>query len=218
MPRAAHLALLAAVGLGTAARGDTSTIDPVLAATPQVVAALTGVDFPVAQSEMASQKATLDALLGTTATDALSAIASAGYDTTVADTIGYGTRLRATRALALYPSDEARGELTALIAAHVAAMDSPASTTNNPGFETLGVIASVEALGQIGTAADVTTIVPLLDKEESRDVRSAAARALRDLGSATAIAPLHARLAKETVPQVQFWISDALRVLSGTPP
>src|SRR5579862_1156690 len=205
-PRALHLGLLAAVGLATAARGDTSSIDPVLAATPQVVDALTGVDFPVVQSEMVTQKASLDSLLGTTASDALSAIAGAG------DEIPYGTRLRATRAIALYPSDSARAELTSLIAAHLAGMEAPRSSTNNPGFETLGVIAATEALGTIGTPADVATIVPLLDKEESRDIRAAAARALRDIGSATAIAPLHARLAKETVPQVQFWISDALRV------
>jgi HEAT repeat protein len=209
MKRAVHLALLAAIGLATAARGDTSSIDPVLAATPQVVAALTGVDFPVAKSDMDSQRVTLDALLGTSALDTLSAIASAG------DEIAPGTRLRSLRAMALYPGDPARADLTAMIATASAAMSDP--NNKMPGFSTLQVIAATEALGLIGTPADVATIVPLLDKEESRDIRSAAARALRDLGSATAIAPLHARLAKETVPQVQFWISDALRVLSGTP-
>ena len=156
-PRALHVGMLAALGLATAARGDTSSIDPVLAATPQVVDALTGVDFPVAQSEMVTQKASLDSLLGTTAADALSAIAGAGNE------IPYGTRLRATRALALYPSDAARAELTALIAAHLAGMEAPRSSTNNPGFETLGVIAATEALGTIGTPDDVATIGPLLD-------------------------------------------------------
>jgi HEAT repeat protein len=202
-PRAVHLALLAAVGLATSARGDVASIDPALAATPQVVAALTGVDFPVAKSEMDSQKASLDALLGTAALDTLSAIAAAGDD------VAPGIRLRAIRAIALYPSDPARAQLTSMISVH-----SPATS----GFELLQLLSAIEALGTIGTPADVATIVPLLDKEESRDIRSAAARALRDIGSATAIAPLHARLAKETVPQVQFWISDALRVLSGTPP
>ena len=202
MPRALHLVLLAAVGATSAARGDTSAIDPVAAATPEVIDALTGVDFPVAKSEMDSQKAALDALLGADPVPTLSAIADSVE-------LAPGVRLRALRAIALYPSDSARAALTASITEHAAA------TT---GVDVLQLRTAIEALGLVGTPADVDTIVPLLDKEECRDIRAAAARALRDIGSSTAIAPLHARLAKETVAQVQFWISDALRVLSGTPP
>jgi HEAT repeat protein len=202
MPRAIHLTMLAALAVATTARGDTTSIDPVAAATPQVIDALTGIDFPIAKSEMDSQKAALDALLGTDPVTTLSAIA----DST---DIATGIRLRALRAIALYPSDSARAALTAEITEHDAAIS---------GTDVLLLRAAIEALGLVGAPADVATVVPLLDKEESRDIRAAAARALRDLGSSTAIAPLHARLAKEKVPQVQFWISDALRVLSGTPP
>jgi HEAT repeat protein len=200
--RALHLAMLAALGAATAAHGDTSAIDPVAAATPQVIDALTAIDFPAVKTEMDSQKASLDSLLGTSQVDTLSAIAAS-------TDLAPGVRLRALRALALYPSDPTRAALTAEITAHSAA------TT---GVDVLLLRTAIEALGVVGQPADVATIVPLLDKEESRDIRAAAARALRDIGSSTAIAPLHARLAKETVPQVQFWISDALRVLSGTPP
>ena len=203
--RALHLALLAAIGVASTARGDisaTGAIDPVAAATPQVIDALTAIDFPAMKSEMDSQKATLDTLLGSDPVDTLSAIANSSD-------LAAGIRLRALRALALYPSDATRAALTDEIMQHSAA------TT---GVDALLLRTAVEALGLVGQPADVATIVPLLDKEECRDIRAGAARALRDIGSSTAIAPLHARLAKETVPQVQFWISDALRVLSGTPP
>jgi HEAT repeat protein len=200
--RALHLVLLAAIAGGAAARGDTSAIDPVAAATPEVVDALTAIDFPAVKSEMDSQKASLDTLLGSDPVDTLVAIS----DSTE---LAAGIRLRALRALALYPSDATRAALTNEITSHAAATS---------GVDVLVLRTAIEALGLVGQPADVATIVPLLDKEECRDIRAAAARALRDLGSSTAIAPLHARLAKETVPQVQFWISDALRVLSGTPP
>ena len=195
MRRARHAGLLAAVALASAAHGDPTSIDPVSAATPQVVDELTGVDFT-------APKAALDDLLGASAVPSLAAIA--GADTQISP----GVRLRALRALALYPEDDARAALRDAIGKHA---------TASAGLDILELRAAIEALGIIGDATDVARIVPFLDKEESRDIRAAAARALRDLGSTTAIAPLHARLAKEKVPQVQFWISDALRVLSGTP-
>lgn len=194
LTRALHAGLLAAVALASAAHGDPSSIDPVSAATPQVVDELTGVDFT-------APRAALDDLLGANAVASLAAIADA--DTQISP----GVRLRALRALALYPEDDARTALRAAIVKHA---------TASAGLDILELRAAIEALGMIGDATDVARIVPFLDKEESRDIRAAAARALRDLGSTTAIAPLHARLAKEKVPQVQFWISDALRVLSGT--
>jgi HEAT repeat protein len=165
-------------------------------ASPEIVDALTGIDF-------VAQKPTLDPLLGPTPIESLTQLASTQAD------VSPGIRLRALRALALYPSQEARDVLVAHIHAHA-----PASS----GIEVLQLRTAVEALGLIGMPDDVADLVPLLDKEDSRDVRAAAARALRDIGATSAIAPLRARLGKETVPQVQFAISDALRVLSGTPP
>lgn len=201
MKRARHAGLLAAIALASASHGDPTQIDPVSAATPQVVDALTGLDFPARQNEMTAQRGELDLLLGADPVASLTAIANA--DTQVAA----GVRVRAIRALALYAQDDARAALRDLIAKHALA---------STGLEILELRAAIEALGIVGDTTDVARIVPFLDKEESRDVRAAAARALRDLGSTTAIAPLHARLAKEKAPQVQFWISDALRVLSGT--
>lgn len=175
---------------------------PNVQATPAMIDALTGIDFPAKPSEMAAQKVQLDALLGASPVAELVAIADD-------DNTNAGVRLRAVRAIALYPSDEARAALTNEIALH---------GQSSSGVELLQLRAAVEALGLVGLPGDVDTLVPLLDKEDSRDIRAAAARALRDLGSPTAIAPLRARLTKETVEQVRFAISDALRVLSGTPP
>ncbi|HTJ47092.1 MAG TPA: HEAT repeat domain-containing protein [Kofleriaceae bacterium] len=194
--------IVLSLAIAATARGDQQTIDPVAAATPQVVDALTGVDFPNAAGEIDAQRASLDALLGTDPVSSLAAIADADAQ------IPSGVRIRALRALALYDTDPARAALRTAIAKH------GASTS---GIDLLELRAAIEGLGLIGDATDVATIVPFLDKEESRDIRSAAARALRDIGSTTAIAPLHARLTKEKVAQVQFWISDALRVLSVTP-
>ncbi len=192
-PRLTIVTLVAAAAAGSGARADRAFE---VTASPQIVDALTGIDF-------VAEKPTLDSLLGATPVDSLSAIAGALTD------VNPGVRIRAVRAIALYPSDDARTALTAQIQAHTAA---------SSGVEILELRAAIEALGVIGQPSDVDIIAPLLDKEDARDIRAAAARALRDIGAATAIAPLHARLAKETVPQVQFAISDALRVLSGTPP
>ena len=82
--------------------------------------------------------------------------------------------------------------------------------------ETASSFGEGESLGIVGQPEDVAVVVPLLDKEESRDVRAAAAYALRDIGSSAATGPLRVRLAKEKTEQVKFAISDALRVLAGT--
>jgi hypothetical protein len=120
-----------------------------------------------------------------------------------------GVRLRAFRALALYPGDSvARAALVAAIADHSDALS---------GVEVLYLRAAIEALGVIGEPQDVAVLAPMLDFEASRDVRAATAHALRELGAAAAIDPLRDRLAREPTAQVRLAISQALREL-GQPP
>jgi HEAT repeat protein len=117
-----------------------------------------------------------------------------------------GVRLRAVRALGQFPeADEARATLESLINALAA------SSTGTP---VLILRAAMEALAEIGGAAAVAKITPLLDNP-SRDVRASAADALRIIGSPTAIPALRDRQEVETVPQVLLAITEALRALLG---
>ena len=183
--------ILGVLAIASGARGDLPVAGVPSA---QLVDALSGIDF-------VAQRPVLDLLLGATPGEALAAIAAT-------ETVDPGIRLRALRAIALYPSPESRAALTVEIAAHGAA---------TRGTELLHLRPAVDALGVIGQPEDVAAIVPMLDKEESRDVRATAAYALRDIGSSAASGPLRARLGKEHAEQVKFAISDALRVLAGSP-
>jgi HEAT repeat protein len=118
-----------------------------------------------------------------------------------------GIRLRALRALGLYPSPESRAALhDALVARGRCDGDGAAVT----GTDLVFVRAALEALGAIGDPEDVAWIVPCL-QAKSRDLRVAAARSLRDLGASTAVCPLQRQRDVEVVPQVQSAISAALR-------
>jgi HEAT repeat protein len=131
-----------------------------------------------------------------------------------------GIRLRAYRAIGLYPTTEARLALTA---------DLDILSGSGLGTDLLYLRAAIEALGEQGEPNDVATLVPLLDFEASRDIRAATADALRNIGSSTATGPLHDRLGtwpighplegmqKETSAQVRLAIARALRELGDTP-
>jgi HEAT repeat protein len=186
------LTILGLVSLATGARGDLPAAPSLPSAA--LVDALTGIDF-------VAQRPALDPLLGANPGDVLASIAAS-------EVVDPGVRLRALRAIALYPSAASRAALANEIALHSAAIS---------GTELLHLRAAVEALGLIGQPEDVAAVVPMLDKEESRDVRAAAAYALRDIGSTAASNPLRIRLNKEKKEQVRFAISDALRVLAGRP-
>jgi HEAT repeat protein len=115
-----------------------------------------------------------------------------------------GLRIRALRALSLYPGNVAQIALTDEIRRREESLT---------GMDVIYLRAAVEALGIIGKPQDVATLVPLLEFEASRDVRAAVALALKDVGSSQAIAPLRDRYAREQVPQVRLAISEALREL-----
>jgi hypothetical protein len=123
-----------------------------------------------------------------------------------------GVRLRAYRAIGLYPGAAAQNALRA---------DLLALASAQPGTEQLYLRAAIEALGEVGDSVeDVPNLVPFLDYEPSRDIRAATADALRQLGCACAAAidPLQARLTIEQLPdgsrQVEYAITRALRALN----
>jgi len=127
-----------------------------------------------------------------------------------------GIRLRAIRALAQYPSDDAHSALLLVL-------ESP-DLQGNLAPEEVFVLqrATLEALAELGDPDDVAVITEFLMTDDAnpancdrRDIRAAAAHALRVLGSTTAQTPLRARLAVEICPQVEFAINEALRELLG---
>ncbi len=177
--------ILAVIGLARASASQAGGGGPV----PETRDLLGAIDFVPTQ-------ANLDEVMGP---DSLQQLIGLATD----DAEDPGVRLRALRALGNYDVDEARGTLVAMI---------DALSSNGSGTPVLLLRAAMEALAEIGGAAAVPEITPLLDNS-SRDVRASAADALRVIGSATAVPALNDRRLIETVPQVQLAISEALRVL-----
>ncbi len=131
-------------------------------------------------------------------------------------TLDIGVRVRAIHALAKYCPDPCTS--TELAYQSLAAL---ISETRN---ETVGepVVLLRAALETIGTLpvesnaaakAEVTAIVTELLNHPSRDIRAAAARALRDLCNTNAATALRIRYTSEPTEQVKLAISEALRIL-----
>jgi hypothetical protein len=85
------------------------------------------------------------------------------------------------------------------------------------GSSVLLLRAAIETIGTLPLDTNVkdqvvSVLIPLLD-HQSRDVRAATVRALRDLCNTQAIIPLRARYTAESTEQVKLAISEALRVL-----
>ena len=119
------------------------------------------------------------------------------------DDVSQGVRLRALRSLGSFDDDVARASLTSAI--------NTFRNTDDP-TEQLYLIASLEALGEIGGTADVATLSGSLGHDR-RDVRAAAARALGQTLEETACTPLKTLGSHERELQVRFAIDDALRNL-----
>lgn len=135
--------------------------------------------------------------------------AAQGLSTIARDTSGdYGIRLRAIHALAKYCDPCSTGEL-----AHQTLRQLIDDTrTELAGANLLLLRAAIETIGTLQVASDVNVLVSLLD-HPSRDIRAAAARALRDLCNTQAITPLRVRYTSEQTEQVKLAISEALRIL-----
>ena len=154
-------------------------------------------------------RAELDATMGATPLQALVTRALSEPDVRI--------RLRAIRALAHYPSDEAHSALLLVL-------DDPeiAGSIELSAPEILVLRrAALEALGELGDPDDVAVITEYLTQLDTgepcsdRDIRAAAAHALRVLGSTTAESALRAQGEVETCAQVEFAINEAIRVLIG---
>lgn len=124
-----------------------------------------------------------------------------------------GVQLRAIRSLPQFCTASCQNDQ-----AH-ALLERVISDYNDPGKprgprETLRARAAIEALGVAKVVDDRTILEPFLNNS-SRDLRVAAAKALRDLCNTEAIPALRARLTTELVPQVKGAISAALRDLAA---
>jgi hypothetical protein len=134
----------------------------------------------------------------------------------------FGARLRAIRAIPYFCPEQPVACRDAIIATldYVDADDA-----RLPGQKVLRMRAAIEALGaaRTGNPADVTRLAAFLN-DSSRDLRVAAARALRDLCDPAAMAPLRARRTDayghpvEQVKQVQLAIDEALAALAQCGP
>ena len=184
------------------ARGQDPTIDP------QIVYALTSIDTLPSKAEIADVLARSNpsnvsnelALLQGYATDP-------GYD--------FGMRLRAIRAIPHF-CGMARSDCRNAIEAVLAGIDASPGTA---GQKLLRRRAVIEAIGaaRSGNPSDVPLLIGFLG-DRSRDIRVAAARALRDLCDPAAIGPLQHRQNVESVAQVRKAISEALTVLAQCGP
>lgn len=119
-----------------------------------------------------------------------------------------GIRLRAIQGIPKYCDTPAR-----CTQAHVAlASLIPTSEFPHAGTDVLIVRAAIEAIGPLRVTGDVVPLEKALQLGP-RDIRAAAAHALRDLCNSSAIGPLHTAYTSETVEQVRIAISEALRDL-----
>ena len=194
-PIAAATALLCTGALGlwiAGARGGGPTITPADRAIGDL---LSGVDYVPSRAE-------LDAVLGADAETRLIAIAH-GADP---DLGSPGQRIRAYRALALYPTEPTRRALGQTLASYAGVRS---------GVATLYLRAAMASLVAAAGQGAIDPIVPLLG-HSSQDVRAEAARALGLTRSALAIEPLSRQQLVEASPQVQLAITEALRLLQET--
>jgi len=131
-------------------------------------------------------------------------------------------RLRAIRAIPHFCGTqpvECRDAVMAVLADIDAAPGSPGQKIlrRRAAIEAFGAV--IEALGarQTSYAADVALLAGFLG-DGSRDIRVAAARALRDLCATTAKTALEQRKSSEQVAQVRHAIDEALDVIAQCGP
>jgi len=125
-------------------------------------------------------------------------------------TIDLGVQLRAIRALTHYCQAPCGTHEVHTTLETIAT--TPRYRDARRGSDLLILRAAIESLGVLRIPTDIAILVPQLD-HPSRDIRAAAAHALRDLGNTQAIPALRTRYQSEDQEQVGIAISDALRVL-----
>ena len=175
-----------------AARGGGPVVTPIDRTVSDL---LSGVDYVPGRAE-------LDGALGADAEARLIAIAH-GADPGLASP---GQRIRAYRALSLYPTSSTRDALGQALASYGGI---------RAGVATLYVRAAMASLVEVAGPDAIGPIMPLL-QHPSLDVRADAARALGLSRSPLAIDPLSRQQLVEASPQVQLAITEALRILQET--
>jgi HEAT repeat protein len=162
---------------------------------PQVKYALTSIDTPPTKEDLESILASPNNEVSVLRGYAL----GSSYD--------FGLRLRATRAIPQFCT-----AMQSCRAAIIAVFD---DITDSTGRELLRKRAAIEALAdalappQTQDPEDILRLIGFLS-DASRDIRVAAARALRDLCNPAAMAPLQQRRAVERVVQVRIAIDEAI--------
>lgn len=179
-----HAIALAALCLGSALALGAEPPD----GDPAVVEELSGIDYVPTRSS-------LDDLFDGAAAEDLIELAAEEPDP--------GVRMRALRALALYPGDETAAALRAAIDEHGG---------QETGTATLMTRLAALSLAKVDGAAAVLDLAALLE-HDSRDVRASVAEALAETGSPSAVPILRDRLPVEPIEQVRLAITDALRKL-----
>lgn len=141
----------------------------------------------------------------------------------LAQTVDFGVQLRAIRALPHFctPTCKVTGPVPPH-PAHDAILEVITSVPDNDrsGRAILRLRAALEALGLVrsGAQGDLTLLVKFLN-DESRDIRAAAARAIRDSCQQAAEDALRARYQIDQVAQVRLAISTTLDdLISCSPP
>jgi hypothetical protein len=136
----------------------------------------------------------------------------ASQDKTISpDGVDPGIKLRAIHALAKYCT--VASACTTSDVAHQAVIGVFDDTRGaQTGAQVLMLRAAIETIGAMKVSTDAPLLQELL-AHQSRDIRAATARALRDLCNPQAITPLRARYSIEMTDQVKLAISEALRIL-----
>lgn len=192
------LAAALALGVSAGAYGDA------LVLTQPVINALTPIDSIPSSNQ-------LNNVFNGSEVEALSNLTAIALSQGMVD---LGVQLRAIRALTHYcrtpcETHEAHEAIETIAT-------NPRYRDARRGSDLLVLRAAIESLGVLRIPTDVGTLTFQLD-HPSRDIRAAAAHALRDLGNTQAIPALRARYQQEQVgprgEQVRIAISDALRVL-----
>jgi HEAT repeat protein len=185
--RAALRGAATALALGFALSADGAPAAP---AQEPLSELLSGIEF-------VPDRSALDGVMGDAAPLELIGIAR-GRD---ADLNQAGHRIRAYRALALYPSEDIESVLRTAVAEHGAVAT---------GVDTVYVRAAMDSLALVAPDTAISSLAPML-AHPSQDVRAGAARALGATGSSSVVGVLRERLAEEPVLHVRLAIADALR-------
>ena len=176
---------------------------------PQVKYALTSIDTPPTKQDLESILASPDNEL------------SVLHQYAIGTDLDFGVRLRATRAIPQFCAEPAdcRNAIIAIFNDINATNGSSSS-----GRQLLRKRAAIEALAAVLTEhpdAEQPDDVPLLLgflRDTSRDIRVAAARALRDLCNPDAIGALQQQRTLERVVQVRKTIDEALEAIAQCGP